>query len=514
MSASPRQRVRITYTSPGIQPPVFVAGAFTDPPWQPCEMEQVKPLPDATIDPEGKADYSFFKEFNVPKGSWQYKFRLGPGDWWACDETAEIGWLNLALLFVDLLTSIVTDDAGNRNNVLVVSPDDAEYPHTEKYAHARPFHRNDDSSHGTVWEVLETNLEPQNASAGGKHQKHSHTKGHFNPQSSKEGSGEDVQDALPGATAVVRHSPLAHSKASVEDTDDDVPAMRSFVTPTTTGPAGSSEVRHVSAAVDSSAGLASPRLSALRSKDKSPVLILTEADTEIPDLSALGLENSLNSNSDVAVPSIVVDNEAHGDRKMSSLEIETVKLLMSMPNPTGPSSAIMAGQDGNILEIDTTKPDYSAAWISPGLERNVHSHAPLLSHECLTCLPESSFNGAGDDEPQSRKQSNSSDEHNADTDGPPTPDDFDSPHIERFPSGAKDILQRIATLQKEIPPDEAIVFEDDHLNRSPSFVTREAPTFPHEMPPIGSPAALRRKASSMDSPQFSGDAGRWLHLPP
>jgi len=93
MSASSKQRVRITYTSPDIQPPVFVAGAFTEPPWQPCEMEQVKPTSVPITEPGGKPDYNFFKEFNVTEGRWQYKFRLGPGDWWACDETAEIGSL-------------------------------------------------------------------------------------------------------------------------------------------------------------------------------------------------------------------------------------------------------------------------------------------------------------------------------------------------------------------------------------------------------------------------------------
>ncbi|MCJ1248007.1 hypothetical protein MMC30_005222 [Trapelia coarctata] len=493
MSASSKQLVRITYTSPGIQPPVFVAGAFTDPPWQPCEMEHVRPASYPSTDLEGKAVYSFFKEFNVTEGRWQYKFRLGPGDWWACDETAEI----------------VTDDAGNRNNLLVISPNHADHPHMEKYAHARPFHRSDESSHNTAWEVFETDVEPQNASAG-KHQKHSLNKGHSKPHSSREDSDEVVEDVqshqtpavpLPGGTAVARHSPLVHSKASVEASVDDVPANSSPEPSANILPEGISETRHSPAAADSTAASRSPQLSALGLQDKSPVLIITEADTESP---ALGINGNLESNPDVPVPSIAADTKAH-DRKLSNIDIEQVKLIMFLTTPTGTSPTTMAAQDGNILGIDADEPDYSSARISPGLERNLHSHAPLLPHECLTCAPESSPSDAGNDEVQSRKQSYSSDDHNGDTEDPPTPDDFDSPHLERFPSGAKDILQRIATLQKEIPPDEAIVFEDDYLHRSPSFVTREAPTFPHEMPPIGSPAAMRRKASSMESPQFPGD---------
>jgi len=410
----------------------------------------------------------------------------------------------------------VTDNAGNRNNLLVVEPHPAEYPHQEKYAHARPFHRSDEPSHDSAWDVLETDIEPQNTSAG-KHQKHSHNKGHFKPHFSREGSDKGVQNAQPKQTpantfpdgaAVARHSPLVHLKASLIESVDDVAANRSLESSTPTQPEGTLEARHGAAVADSGVGSRRSQLSAVGSKDESPVLIITEADAESLDLSTLGSEDNTVFNTNVPIPSINTATEVHGDRKMSSVDIEQVKLIMSLICPTGPSPTITAVQDGNTREIDLDEPEYSLARISLGLERNVHSHAPLLPHECLTCGPESSLSDAGLDEPQSRKQSDSSDDHNGGTEDPPTPDDFDSPHLERFPSGARNILQRIATLQKEIPPDESIVFDHDYLNRSPSFVTREAPTFPHEMPPIGSPAALRRKASSMESPRFTGDIGR------
>lgn len=48
----------------------------------------------------------FYKEFDdVEEGEYQYKFRLGQGDWWVLDETAETA----------------TDDAGNRNNIIIVT---------------------------------------------------------------------------------------------------------------------------------------------------------------------------------------------------------------------------------------------------------------------------------------------------------------------------------------------------------------------------------------------------------
>lgn len=52
-------------------------------------------------------EFTFVRSFEVEEGEYQYKFRLGPGDWWVCDEAREI----------------VDDGAGNRNNrVLVAKP--------------------------------------------------------------------------------------------------------------------------------------------------------------------------------------------------------------------------------------------------------------------------------------------------------------------------------------------------------------------------------------------------------
>lgn len=419
---------------------------------------------------------------------------------------------------VVLLTSLVTDDAGNRNNLLVVAPHHVEYQCLEKHLHARPFHRSDESSHDTAWEVVGTDVDP----SAGSHQKHSlHNKRHFNLHSSRGGSGEVVRgsqpnetpvDTLSGGVADTRRSPLVHPKASREDSIEDVAETHNTQTPEDTLSGGASAARHISSLEQSNAGSESIRLAPLDSNCKSPALAHSEAGATSPQFLISEPKDNIDFNMEAAIPFVVTDTEAQGDRKMSSADIEKVKLLMSMTNSAGISPTIMAVQDGEIAEIDPAEPQYSPSWVSPGLERNMHSHAPLLSHECLTCGPEANTSDPGISEQQSRKQSNSSEDRDGSED-PPTPDDFDSPHLERFPSGVKNILQRIATLQKEIPPDDAIVFQDDYLTGSPSFLTREAPTFPHEMPPIGSPAALRRKASSIESPQFPGDMGMSLHLP-
>ncbi|KAL0931821.1 uncharacterized protein CTRU02_212774 [Colletotrichum truncatum] len=86
--------VTITYRQPGTQPPIFVAGSFSDPQWEPQEMQ---------FTTEEGGEHTFFKTVEVlPSSQIQYKFRVGLGDWWVLNEDA----------------ATVTDDAGNRNNLL------------------------------------------------------------------------------------------------------------------------------------------------------------------------------------------------------------------------------------------------------------------------------------------------------------------------------------------------------------------------------------------------------------
>ncbi|KAI0191188.1 hypothetical protein EV127DRAFT_493476 [Xylaria flabelliformis] len=91
------RKVPLTFTfhRHGAHPPLFVAGSFSDPPWQPLEM-------DASIDQHG--DLIFTKQVMVNESSEiQYKFRHASGDWWALDPDAET----------------VTDEHGNVNNLLL-----------------------------------------------------------------------------------------------------------------------------------------------------------------------------------------------------------------------------------------------------------------------------------------------------------------------------------------------------------------------------------------------------------
>lgn len=108
--------VTIEFTSPGLQPPVFVSSSLNG--WQPVEMEYTK-------NEHGK--HSFFKTFTAEEGEYQYKLRLGPGDWWICDTTKPR----------------VDDGAGNENNLVVVeakshtlyAADEREPEPEEEYQH-------------------------------------------------------------------------------------------------------------------------------------------------------------------------------------------------------------------------------------------------------------------------------------------------------------------------------------------------------------------------------------------
>ncbi|KUJ19516.1 uncharacterized protein LY89DRAFT_731911 [Mollisia scopiformis] len=94
--ASQTITVTVKYSKPGTQPPIYLAGSFSDPEWQPQEMQ-------FTTDENN--EHEFHKKVDIEEGKeYQYKFRLGPGDWWTLNEDSPT----------------VTDDIGNKNNLLFI----------------------------------------------------------------------------------------------------------------------------------------------------------------------------------------------------------------------------------------------------------------------------------------------------------------------------------------------------------------------------------------------------------
>ena len=75
---------KITFSRPGVRPPVYLVTSLSSPLWQVIEMEH-------SGNTDGSDDPVFYKEFeNVAEGQYQYKIRLGEYDW-ILDDTAETG---------------------------------------------------------------------------------------------------------------------------------------------------------------------------------------------------------------------------------------------------------------------------------------------------------------------------------------------------------------------------------------------------------------------------------------
>lgn len=93
--AAMKQPITITFSSPGLRPPVYIGTDLTDPQWDPIEMDSEQ---------TDRGEWTFCKSFMAEEGEYQYKLRLGPGDWWICDDSKPK----------------LDDGAGNENNLVVV----------------------------------------------------------------------------------------------------------------------------------------------------------------------------------------------------------------------------------------------------------------------------------------------------------------------------------------------------------------------------------------------------------
>jgi hypothetical protein len=104
--SSKKVSVNITYTRSGAQPPIFLAGSFSDPKWEPQEMEYTT---------DENRDYHFHKEVEVDEGgSYQYKFRIGAGDWWELNEQAPTGrfyFLSRCYIPLYFMSKVMNQDA-------------------------------------------------------------------------------------------------------------------------------------------------------------------------------------------------------------------------------------------------------------------------------------------------------------------------------------------------------------------------------------------------------------------
>jgi hypothetical protein len=87
--------VTVALRRPSKTPAVFLLGSFTEPAWQPVELD-AKPV--TTDDKAGEGDdepteieYEFSTRIELPEGSHKYRFRLGSDDTWVYNEDVDQG---------------------------------------------------------------------------------------------------------------------------------------------------------------------------------------------------------------------------------------------------------------------------------------------------------------------------------------------------------------------------------------------------------------------------------------
>lgn len=147
---------------------------------------------------EPSGEWEFSKTFSAAEGEYQYKFRLGPGDWWVCDESKPT----------------VDDGFGDRNNVLVVK-DEAKHPEFE--SPTLPHERNSSKGHAKHDSVVPAPL-VKNAGDSEEQQDEAQEK-HAPPFSHEQRGSPPGLLSIPSETVPVNFS--RQDTLSLDDDDGD-----------------------------------------------------------------------------------------------------------------------------------------------------------------------------------------------------------------------------------------------------------------------------------------------------
>lgn len=84
MAIDKKEPVTIAITRPTDSSPLFVAGTFSDPQWEPLELG-AKPIPSSTT------ESLFSRDVEVVPGQYRYQFREGEDGTWFHDDSAKHG---------------------------------------------------------------------------------------------------------------------------------------------------------------------------------------------------------------------------------------------------------------------------------------------------------------------------------------------------------------------------------------------------------------------------------------
>lgn len=405
--------VTITNRAPGIQPPVYVAGNYSNPEWVPEPMEY-------TVSEDGV--YTFTKTLQVePESKIVYKFRVGEGDWWLLNEDAPT----------------VTDDAGNRNNILEAPKVTVPEEHT--------------GSEETAADVQ--------------------TK----PAESTEGSTQNVPQNTDANPEIVQPQPVSQLEV-LKSSDQVDPARTStpeFIKTIT-------EVSESAALLDrSTPEPRAPEIGTGRNEVPTSTTVQPNpADTaaEVADSAAL-LDQPTPQESDVDV--MQKDKEAPSE--VAAQVADTAATLDTDDDKETPSevaaqvsdtaakldSAELEGPPKTVSPLYKTLADVKADMKDESLEiagfSNDHEPVPLFAHECAGLYEDDEVPGA-DEQGPNLSSGRSYEGHK---------EDYDDPTLERFPSTRDEIISTVRKVETGLNEDQVSV---EGVPLSPVVNARGSPT--------------------------------------
>lgn len=92
MVESITETVTISVRRPTDTPTIFVAGTFSEPQWEPLELNVKTIEVESELDPGlYSTEYLFFRDFKLAPGQYQYRFREGATGSWFHDESVKNG---------------------------------------------------------------------------------------------------------------------------------------------------------------------------------------------------------------------------------------------------------------------------------------------------------------------------------------------------------------------------------------------------------------------------------------
>lgn len=125
---------------------------------------------------DGGSDLIFTKTVDhVQPGEYEYKFRLGPGDWWVLDETTDVGEHERSnLIYVEgkAKTWVVTNNAGIRNNRIIVHSSHVLDMHAASQNASDASTKVDESPKSFAEMAASKKAAPQNTDSGSMKQEH------------------------------------------------------------------------------------------------------------------------------------------------------------------------------------------------------------------------------------------------------------------------------------------------------------------------------------------------------